>query len=215
MYPENTTVDCRTTGPSDPVACKAPRSTVVFLIWYLKTVPLWHMISDHIYIHIYIYTQTCLFKMPHQPVIPLSPDSRGEAQDSRGGRDPRCGAIEKWAASLVGLLGQGPHYFGISLDQGIQTFLVFWTGFLTIGCDQGSTLEDTAANHFVIGSGATWSIWPCSPGTISKAPGALTWSLWPSNERSFRWWFKLCALGVGELSAWIWSISGQCGDLDK
>ena len=53
-------------------------------------------------------------------------------------------------ASLVGLLGQGPHYFGISLDQGIQTFLVFWTGFLTIGCDQGSTLEDTAANHFVI-----------------------------------------------------------------
>ena len=47
------------------------------------------------YIYIYIYSQTCLFKMPHQPVIPLSPDSRGEAQDSRGGRDPRCGAIEK------------------------------------------------------------------------------------------------------------------------
>ena len=34
--------------------------------------------------------------------------------------------------------------------SGHSNLFGIWTGFLTIGCDQGSTLEDTAANHFVI-----------------------------------------------------------------
>ena len=42
--------------------------------------------------------------------------------------------------------------------SGHSNLFGIWTGFITIGCDQGSTLEETAANHFVIGSGATWSI---------------------------------------------------------
>ena len=45
--------------------------------------------------YIYIFSN-----LPVQDATPtgdtyISPDSRGEAQDSRGGRDPRCGAIEK------------------------------------------------------------------------------------------------------------------------
>ena len=54
---------------------------------------------------------------------------------------------------MSGLTGwttwSGTLQFGISLDQGIQTFLVFGQGPLHFGCDQGSTLEETAANHFV------------------------------------------------------------------
>ena len=96
--------------------------------------------------------------MPHQPVIPLSPDSRGEAQDSRGGRDPRLWSHRKVSGLTGWTTWSGTLQFGISLDQGIQTFLVFGQGPLHFGCDQGSTLEETAANHFVIGSGATWSI---------------------------------------------------------
>ena len=33
--------------------------------------------------------------------------------------------------------------------SGHSNLFGIWTGFITIGCDQGSTLEETAANHFV------------------------------------------------------------------
>ena len=79
---------------------------------------------------IYIYSQTCLFKMPHQPVIPISPDSRGEAQDSRGGRDPRLWSHRKVSGLTCWTTWSGTLQFGISLDQGIQTFLVLGQGSL-------------------------------------------------------------------------------------